>query len=217
MDVPAALGSHARPSADQPGAGQRVGVLAVQGAFDAHRRVLGRLGAEVVEVRRPEDVDHLDALVLPGGESTTISKMLEFNGLFEPLGAALRGGLRALGTCAGMIVLAGAILDGRADQRCLGALDIDVRRNAFGRQRDSFETDLDIAGIGPEPFPAVFIRAPVVARVGPGVEVLARLPDDHGAGAGEPVLCRAGHVLVAAFHPELSEDDRLHRLLLAEI
>jgi 5'-phosphate synthase pdxT subunit len=188
----------------------------VQGAFDAHRRVLARLGAEVVEVRTADQLEGLDALVLPGGESTTMSKLLEFNQLFEPLRRAIGGGLATLGTCAGMIMLARTVLDGRADQRSLGLVDIDVRRNAFGRQRDSFETDLAVDGLGPPAFPAVFIRAPVVERLGPGVEVLASLPADHGPAAGQPVLCRAGRVLVAAFHPELSADDRLHRLLLAE-
>lgn len=236
MDARSVPAPGADPSAEGPGRGRRAGVLAVQGAFDAHRRVLEALGAEVVEVRRPEDLDGLDALVLPGGESTTISKMLEFNGLLEPLDGLVRSGAAVLGTCAGMIVLARTIVDGRPDQRCIGAVDIDVRRNAFGRQQDSFETLLDIPGLGPagadpagldpaglDPagpgegaFPAVFIRAPVVVRVGRGVEVLATLPDDHGAGAGLPVLCRSGAVIVAAFHPELSGDDRLHRLLLAQ-
>jgi 5'-phosphate synthase pdxT subunit len=203
-------------TADRPAERRRVGVLAVQGAFDAHRRVLARLGAEVVEVRTPGQLEGLDALVLPGGESTTMSKLLEFNQLFEPLRAAIEHGLPTLGTCAGMIMLARGVLDGRADQRSLGAVDIDVRRNAFGRQRDSFETELDVEGLGAPSFPAVFIRAPVVERVGPDVEVLARLPADHGTSAGQPVLCRSGRVLVAAFHPELSGDDRLHRLLLAD-
>ncbi len=198
---------------ERPGQGRRVGVLAVQGAFRAHATVLRSLGAEAVEVRTPAQLDGLDAVVLPGGESTTISKMLDFNDLFEPLAAALRGGLAALGTCAGMILLATEILDGRADQRSMGVIDIAVRRNAFGTQLDSFETDLDICGLD-RPFPAVFIRAPVVAGLGDGVEVLARLPHDRGAGAGEPVLCRQGPIIVAAFHPELSDDDRLHRLLL---
>lgn len=198
---------------ERPGRGRRVGVLAVQGAFRAHATVLRSLGAEAVEVRAPAQLDGLDAIVLPGGESTTISKMLDFNDIFEPLAAALRGGLAALGTCAGMILLATEILDGRADQRSMGVIDIAVRRNAFGTQLDSFETDLDICGLD-RPFPAVFIRAPVVTGLGDGVEVLARLPHDRGAGAGEPVLCRQGPIIVAAFHPELSDDDRLHRLLL---
>lgn len=194
--------------ADLPGLGHRIGVLAVQGAFAAHRDVLRRLGAEVVEVRSPEQLAGVEAIVLPGGESTTISMLLEFNDLLEPLRrAVVEQGLPTLGTCAGMIVLASEILDGRADQQCLGAVDIAVRRNAFGRQVDSFECDLLVAGMEGQPFPAVFIRAPVVATVGPAVAVLAAVD-------GEPVLCRQGNVLVAAFHPELSGDDRLHRLLL---
>lgn len=184
----------------------RVGVLAVQGAVAAHRRVLESLGTEVVEVRQPHQLHGLDAVVLPGGESTTISKMLQFNGLVEPLRSALEDGLAALGTCAGMIVMARKVLDGREDQLALDVIDLTVRRNAFGRQVDSFETPLDVTGLD-EPFPAVFIRAPGVESVGPDVEVLARLPD------GEPVLCRSGRVMVSAFHPELSGDDRIHRLL----
>ena len=196
------------PIERQPAGGLTIGVLAVQGAFDAHGKVLASLGADVVDVRTPEQLDRVDALVLPGGESTTISKMLAFNGLEEPLHVALAGGLPVFGTCAGMIVLAREVLDGRADQRSFGAIDIVVRRNAFGRQVDSFETELAIDGLDGPAFPAVFIRAPVVVEVGPGVEVLARVD-------GAPVLCRQGAVLVAAFHPELSDDPRLHLLLVA--
>jgi 5'-phosphate synthase pdxT subunit len=204
----AALSGADQPGAALPGLGHRIGVLAVQGAFAAHRNVLRRLGAEVVEVRTPDQLAEIEAIVLPGGESTTISMMLQFNDLLEPLRrAVVDEGLPTLGTCAGMIVLAAEILDGRDDQRCLGAVDISVRRNAFGRQVDSFECELVVNGMGERPFPAVFIRAPVVAGVGPAVEVLAAID-------GEPVLCRQGHVLVAAFHPELSGDDRLHRQLL---
>jgi 5'-phosphate synthase pdxT subunit len=195
-------------TADMPGLGHRIGVLAVQGAFAAHRNVLRRLGADVVEVRTPAQLSEVEAIVLPGGESTTISMMLRFNELLQPLRSAIvKGGLPTLGTCAGMIVLASEILDGRDDQECLGAIDISVRRNAFGRQVDSFEYDLPVNGMGDRPFPAVFIRAPVVTSVGPDVEVLASIGD-------EPVLCRQGRVLVAAFHPELSGDDRLHRHLI---
>jgi 5'-phosphate synthase pdxT subunit len=180
----------------------------VQGAFAAHRAVLRRLGSEVFEVRTPADLARVDAIVLPGGESTTISMLLGFNDLTEPLRrAVVDDHLPTFGTCAGMIVLAREILDGRDDQFGLAAIDITVRRNAFGRQVDSFETDLDIAGLEGGPFPAVFIRAPVVEAVGPGVEVLASVD-------GRPVLCREGNVVVGAFHPELSDDDRLHRLLL---
>ena len=187
-----------------------IGVLALQGASSLHAAALRALGAEPVEVRTPEALAGVDAVVLPGGESTTISMLLEANDLFEPLAARLRDGLPAFGTCAGMILLAGQILDGRSDQRSFGAIDVDVRRNAFGRQVDSFEADLPIAGLDGGDFPAVFIRAPVIERAGPDVEVLATVD-------GLPVLCRQGAVLVAAFHPELSEDLRLHRLFLDHV
>lgn len=187
----------------------QVGVLALQGAVARHRQVLTQLGATAVEVRTPDDLDALDAIVLPGGESTTISLLLEANELFEPLAKRLAAGLPALGTCAGMILLADEVLDGRSDQRSFGAIDIDVRRNAFGRQIDSFETDLDVEGLGP-PVHAVFIRAPVVTRAGEGVEILARVGD-------QPVLCRQGPVLVSAFHPELGDDARVHELFLSAI
>jgi 5'-phosphate synthase pdxT subunit len=187
-----------------------VGVLALQGASARHAAVLARLGADVVEVRTPEQLDEIDALVIPGGESTTISMLLESSGLFDPVQARLDDGLPTFGTCAGMILLASTILDGRGDQRSFKAIDAEVRRNAFGRQIDSFEADLAVEGIDGEPFRAVFIRAPVVERVGPEVEVLASVE-------GRPVLCRQDHILVAAFHPELGDDPRLHELFLSEV
>lgn len=193
----------------------KVGVLALQGDVREHAAALSDLGAHVVEVRRPGDLSGVDALVLPGGESTTMSLLLESSGLYDPVAECLGDGMPAFGTCAGMILLATDVLDGRADQRRFGAIDIAVRRNAFGRQVDSFEAYLDVPALsagGPGgpcgvPLPAVFIRAPVVERAGPGVEVLADLD-------GRPVLCRQGPVLVAAFHPELSGDLRLHQLFL---
>jgi pyridoxal 5'-phosphate synthase pdxT subunit len=188
-------------------AGRKVGVLALQGATRPHREVLEALGAEPVDVRTPADLAALDAIVVPGGESTTISMLLDSGGLREPLTERLADGLPALGTCAGMILLAAEVLDGRPDQRSLGAIDITVRRNAFGRQNESFEADLDVPVLGDEPFHAVFIRAPFVERAGEGVEVLASV-------AGHPVLCRSGPVLVSSFHPELGDDLRLHRLFL---
>ena len=188
----------------------KVGVLALQGAVGRHADALTALGAAVVEVRTPGDLTGVDALVLPGGESTTVSRLLATSGLFEPVADRLAGGMPALGTCAGMILLAREVLDGRPDQRCFGALDVAVRRNAFGRQVDSFEAALEVRGLKGPPFPAVFIRAPVVERVGEGVEVLATV-DEH------PVLCRQGNVTVAAFHPELSGDLRLHRRFVSEI
>jgi pyridoxal 5'-phosphate synthase pdxT subunit len=185
-------------------------VLSLQGAFARHEQVLGDLGAGVCEVRAPRDLADLDGLVIPGGESTTMSLLLESTGLLEPLRARLACGLPALGTCAGMILLARELLDGRPDQHTLGALDIDVRRNAFGRQVDSFETDLSVVGLDGPPLHAVFIRAPVVERAGPEVEVLAEVE-------GQPVLCRQGAVMAAAFHPELVDDARLHELFLSAI
>ena len=188
----------------------KVGVLALQGAFAAHARCLRALQAEPREIRGPADLDAVDALVMPGGESTTMSMLLESSGLFGPLAERLADGLPTLGTCAGMILLGSEILDGRPDQRCFGAVDIAVRRNAFGRQIDSFEADLDLADLSGGTFRAVFIRAPFVERVGQAVEVLATVE-------GHPVLCRQGAVTVAAFHPELSDDLRLHEQFLTEI
>lgn len=187
-----------------------IGVLALQGAFALHIAALERLGARTREVRAPEDLDALDGLVLPGGESTAISLLLERTQLFAPLAERLAGGLPALGTCAGMILLADMVLDGRADQRSFGVMDIDVRRNGFGRQVDSFEADLSIEALGDVPVHAVFIRAPIVVRVGPEVEVLASVE-------GRPVLCRQGRAVVTSFHPELSDDPRIHQLLLSTI
>jgi 5'-phosphate synthase pdxT subunit len=186
-----------------------IGVLALQGAFARHIAVLGGLGHEAVEVRRPDELAAVDALFLPGGESTTMSMLLESSGLFEPLAARLAADLPVFGTCAGMILLAAHIADGRADQRCFGAIDIDVRRNGYGRQVDSFDEPVAVVGLD-DPFPASFIRAPVVERTGAGVAVLARVDSS-------PVLCTQGAVFVASFHPELSDDDRLHQLFLDTI
>ena len=185
----------------------KVGVLALQGDVREHVQALAELGAHAVEVRVPEDLTAVDALVLPGGESTTIAKLLDFSGLFEPVAERLEAGMPALGTCAGMILLASEVLDGRADQRSFGAIELAVRRNAFGRQVDSFEVDLPIAGMAGGPYPAVFIRAPYVERVGDDVEVLAQVD-------GHPVLCRRGPIMVASFHPELAGDLRLHQLFM---
>jgi 5'-phosphate synthase pdxT subunit len=193
----------------------KVGVLALQGASALHAEAVAALGAHPVEVRDPADLAGVDALILPGGESTTLSRLLVTSNLFEPLAERLAAGMPAFGTCAGMILLAAAVLDGRADQRSFGAVDIDVRRNAFGRQVDSFETALPVAGLAGGDFPATFIRAPAVERVGERVEVLATVPVPGGA--PRPVLCRQGPVLVSAFHPELSDDLRLHQQFLASI
>ena len=188
----------------------KVGVLALQGAFREHREVLDALDIECVEVRVPEHLGGVDALILPGGESTTMTRLLDTSGLREPLTGLLRDGLPALGTCAGLILAAVEVLDGRADQVPLGVLDVTVRRNAYGRQRDSFEADLDVVGITGPSFPGVFIRAPVVERVGAEVDVLAEY-------AGEPVLVRGGAVWGSTFHPELSGDLRVHQRFLQEI
>ncbi len=180
-----------------------VGVLALQGAFREHARALAGVGLNVVEVRRPEQLAGLSGLVIPGGESTTISKLMVAYGLEQPIRDFHADGGALLGTCAGMIVLAKHAVDGRPDQHYLGLIDIDVRRNAYGRQVDSFEAPVDLTG-DPEPMTGVFIRAPRIERLGDDVEVVGRLRE-------EPVVVRQGRVMVAAFHPELTGDLRLHR------
>ncbi len=184
----------------------KVGVLALQGAFARHSEVLTGLGAVPLEVRTPGDLDAVDAMVVPGGESTTMSMLLDSSGLRPSLAERLADGLPVLGTCAGMILLAVRVTDGRDDQRSFGAIDIDVRRNGYGRQADSFEDQLSVMGLD-GPFHGVFIRAPVVERVGSDVEVLATVD-------GVPVLCREGAVLVSSFHPEMSGDGRIHERFL---
>jgi 5'-phosphate synthase pdxT subunit len=190
----------------------KVGVLALQGAVAAHADMLRALGATPLDVRTPGQLDDVDALVLPGGESTTMSRLLAIQELVDPLGSRLDAGMPALGTCAGMILLAGTVLDGRPDQRAFGAIDIVVRRNAFGRQVDSFERDLLVDSIAEpdRPLHAVFIRAPFIESVGQDVEVLATVAD-------HPVCARQGRVLVTAFHPELSGDARIHESFLEMI
>ncbi|MEY2960060.1 MAG: glutamine amidotransferase subunit PdxT [Actinomycetota bacterium] len=191
-------------------AGTTVGVLALQGAFESHQQRLTELGVLSRQVRTPHDLAAVDALVMPGGESTTMSKLLLTSGLFDPLAERIVEGLPVLGTCAGMILLAAEVLDGRPDQRSFGAIDVTVRRNGYGRQLDSFETELEVSCIEGGPFHGVFIRAPKVERVGPGVEVLA----EHG---GVPVLLRQGPITVASFHPELAGDRRIHGWFVAGI
>lgn len=192
-------------------------MLALQGDVREHLRALAECGVDGVQacpVRRAEELAEVDGLVLPGGESTTMSRLLDTFELLEPLRKRLAGGMPALGSCAGMILLATDVLAGRPDQHQLDALDMTVRRNAFGRQVDSFESDLDVEGLDGGPLRAVFIRAPWVERVGPGVQVLARIPDvpDAGDAAGRIVAVRQGPVLATAFHPELTGDWRVHRL-----
>jgi pyridoxal 5'-phosphate synthase pdxT subunit len=181
------------------GSAPRIGVLAIQGGFEAHGDALRRLGSEVSEVRRPADLDGLDGLVIPGGESTTISMGLESYGLEQPIRDFVSGGGAVFGTCAGLIVL---------DRAHLGLMDIEARRNAFGRQVRSFEADVEIRGLGDEPLRAVFIRAPWIEDAGDDVDVLAALE-------GRPVVARQENILVAAFHPELTDDLRLHSFFLA--
>ncbi len=180
-----------------------IGVLALQGAFREHVKALEACGATVRLVRLSADLEGLDGLVIPGGESTTMSMLMERMGLLEHVERAVRAGLPTLGTCAGMIILADRITDGRPDQHVFHALDVAIRRNAYGRQVDSFEADLEIVGLDGGPFPGVFIRAPVVEDSGTA-EVLA----EHD---GCPVALRQGHVMALSFHPELSGDLRLHR------
>jgi len=188
----------------------KLAVLALQGAFREHREVLDALGADVVEVRQPHQLSGVDALLLPGGESTTMAKLLDSSGLFEPVRGLVRDGVPTFGTCAGMILLAREVVDGRADQHGFDVLDLRVRRNGYGRQVASFEADLDVDGLRGGPFRGVFIRAPYVERTGDDVDVLAR----HD---GVPVLVRHGSIWASSFHPELSGDLRLHELFLQEV
>jgi 5'-phosphate synthase pdxT subunit len=210
----------------------RIGVLALQGAFIEHERILCQLGAEVVEVRLPHHLEGLDGLIIPGGESTTIGQVAQRWGLVEPIRAFARSGCPLWGTCAGMILMAKEVVDGTPDQPLLGLMDIAVRRNAFGRQVDSFQADLEVPVLGEPPFDraqgrpfgrargrpyhAVFIRAPLIERVGQGVEVLARLEPVLSEAEGDEtiVAVRQGNLLATAFHPELTEDDRFHRYFL---
>ena len=186
----------------------RVGVLALQGDVREHTTALERAGAKPVPVRRAADLDGLDGIVIPGGESTTLGRLLTLFDMIEPLQALLAGGLPAFGTCAGMILLAREVVDGRPGQPVLGGLDITVRRNAFGSQVDSFEQDLDVRGVGE--VHGVFIRAPWVERTGPEVEVLACVGE-------HPVAVRQGSLLATSFHPELTDDHRVHALFLTSI
>jgi 5'-phosphate synthase pdxT subunit len=186
----------------------RIGILALQGAFIEHEHMLARLGVETVQVRLPAHLEGLDGLIIPGGESTTIGQVAQRWGLLEPLCTFARAGRPLWGTCAGMILLAKEVLDPKPGQPLLGLMDLAVRRNAFGRQVDSFEADLEVPVLGPVPFHAIFIRAPVIERVGEGVEVLARLED------GRVVAARQGKLLATSFHPELTNDSRFHRYFL---
>ncbi|MCP2315950.1 5'-phosphate synthase pdxT subunit [Nocardia amikacinitolerans] len=204
----AAPAAEARQTPSRP----TIGVLALQGDVREHIAALEQCGAEPVLVRRASELAAVDGLVLPGGESTAISKLLEAFELLEPLRARLRDGMPAFGSCAGMILLASEVLDTRPDAKHLSGIDMTVRRNAFGRQVDSFETDLDFAGLTDGPVRAVFIRAPWVERAGADVEVLATVPS--GPFAGRIVAVRQGKVLATSFHPEVTGDLRVHRMFV---
>jgi 5'-phosphate synthase pdxT subunit len=198
-------------TAPATGTGPRVGVLALQGDFREHLAVLRGLGADAVPVRRAEELERIDGLVIPGGESSVMDKLSRAFGVAEPLKAAIAAGLPVYGTCAGLIMLADAIVDGIAGQQSLGGLDVAVRRNAFGSQVDSFETDLDIPQLGDEPVHAVFIRAPIVESVGEKATVLARVPD------GRVVAVEQGDLLGTSFHPEITGDTRFHAYFLDKV
>jgi 5'-phosphate synthase pdxT subunit len=191
--------------------GPRVGVLALQGDFREHAHVLGRLGAQVSLVRRPEELDGVDGLVIPGGESSVMDKLSRTFGLAEPLKKAIAGGMPVYGTCAGLILLADTVLDAIAGQQSLGGLDVVVRRNAFGSQNQSFETDLDIPVLGETPVHAVFIRGPVVESVGSAATPLASLDD------GRVVAVEQGNLLGTSFHPEITGEYRFHEYFLAKV
>ena len=180
----------------------KVGVLALQGAFNLHIQALERLDVEATEVKSPENLNSVEALIIPGGESTTMSFLIESSGIFDALRKSSDNGMPILGTCAGMILLSSKIIDGRSDQKNLSLIDIETRRNGYGRQIDSFESDLSIEGFDGS-FRGVFIRAPLVEKVGSKVEVLSQVN-------GRPVMCKQGSVLVTSFHPELADDDRIH-------
>jgi pyridoxal 5'-phosphate synthase pdxT subunit len=192
---------------------QTVGVLALQGDVREHVAVLRECGAEIVAVRRPTDLDRVHALVIPGGESTTIDKLLRAFDLFEPLRERIKCGMPVFGSCAGMILLADRLVDAPVDQQTLGGIDMTVRRNAFGRQVESFEEDLEFTGLADgHPLHAVFIRAPWVEEIGTDVDVLATVAG--GPAAGRIVAVRQGGLLATSFHPELTGDSRVHRLFL---
>jgi 5'-phosphate synthase pdxT subunit len=195
---------------------KRIGVLALQGDVREHSVAIQKSGAVASLIRRPDDLKSIDALILPGGESTTISKLLHFFRVFQPIKEAIESGMPVFGTCAGMILLANQILDGSADQDSLSAMDITVRRNAFGRQVDSFEKELDLRSINAGKVTAIFIRAPWIERHGPDVEVIASV---ESAGQTHPVLARQGKMLAASFHPEILEGERylIHEFFIKEV
>jgi pyridoxal 5'-phosphate synthase pdxT subunit len=184
-----------------------IGVLALQGDVAEHVRAITQAGARALPVRRPAELNAVDGLIIPGGESTTIWKLADIFDLVEPLRERISAGMPVFGSCAGMIMLASGLVERASEQETFGAIDMTVRRNAFGRQADSFESDIELAGAGGPPFRAVFIRAPWVEQVGPGVEILATEPR-----TGRIVAVRQGHALATAFHPELTQDNRVHSI-----
>ena len=189
----------------------RIGVLALQGDVAEHCTMLRHSGAEPLAVKRAEQLEEVQGLIIPGGESTTIGKLLRRFAMLEPLRGLVRDGFPVFGTCAGMILLANEIEGAGVDQPSIGGMDITVQRNAFGRQRESFETDLSIPAVTEGPVHAVFIRAPVIKRTGPGVDILATLNGDR------PVVARQENLLVSSFHPELTDDDRMHRYFVGMV
>jgi pyridoxal 5'-phosphate synthase pdxT subunit len=198
------------PEASAPAAGRVVGVLAMQGAFAEHSVAVRRLGGTAVEVRQPKHLDGVDSLIIPGGESTTISKLLVSTGLFDLIAGRIHAGMPVFGTCAGMILLASTVEDGRPDQKSFSALNISVQRNGYGRQVDSFETDLFVDGIEGGAVHATFIRAPKVVSVGEGISVLATHNDVPVIVSGD-----GGRILATSFHPELTPELRVHQLFLS--
>lgn len=195
----------------RPASSPHVGVLALQGDFREHLAVLRGLGADAVAVRRPSELASVSGLVIPGGESSVMDKLARTFGLFEPLRAAIANGLPVYGTCAGLIMLADRVLDAIEGQQSLGGLDVTVRRNAFGSQLESFETDLDIPAVGDEPMHAVFIRAPIVETVGAAATPLAALAD------GRVVAVEQGNLVGTSFHPEMTGDTRFHEYFLSKV
>jgi len=192
----------------------KVGVLALQGDVREHLRALEDCGVEAVPVRRAQEIEEVDALVIPGGESTTIAHLAQTFGVFDLISKRIKSGLPVYGSCAGMILLADRVLDATEDQKTFGGMDITVRRNAFGRQVDSFEIDIAIEGLTNQTMRAVFIRAPWVEQIGPGVQVLSSVTRE---GVSHPVAVRQGHMLATSFHPELTDDSRIHRYFVQEV
>ena len=187
----------------------KIGILALQGDFAEHFNIIGKLGIQPIEIRQPAQLKALDCLIIPGGESTTMLKLMYSYNLFQPIKELANNGLPIMGTCAGMVLLAKKVSN--PDMNTLSLMDIEVRRNAFGRQLDSFETGISIPLLGDEPFPTVFIRAPLIDNAGPDIDIIGRLPDN------KIVAALQGNILALSFHPELSNDSRIHRYFLEKV